>query len=136
MRKIFRTMTVVLSAGLLSIGLASCAGVVERTVDYTTSAVTLAPGEALVVDFGEINPSVGDAWVVTREPDPEVLHEGELRSHYLGDEGSTGGPSHVSYRFAPEGDGTTVIEFEYQFRGSVPTDVADQRTAEITVTVG
>jgi hypothetical protein len=130
-----RNMIAVAGVALLVLGLAGCAPA-EKTVSYTSSSVTLAPGEALVVDFGEINPSVGDAWVVTQEPDPAVLGEGEERSHYLGEDGQTGAPSEVSYRFEPEGKGTTVIKFEYQFRGSVPEDAEDQKTAEITVSVG
>lgn len=112
-----------------------CAAVAEKTVDYTTSAVSLMRGEALVVDFGEINPSVGDAWVITREPDPAVLESGDERTRYLGEDGEAGAPSEVSFRFAPVGIGTTVIEFEYQFRGSVPEDLDDRKSAEITVTV-
>lgn len=120
---------------VLGLCLTACAAVVEKSVDYRTSSVSLAPGEALVVDFGTINPTVGDAWVITREPDPAVLGAGEERSRYLGDEGETGAPSEVAYRFPPVGQGTTVIQFEYQFRGQVPDDAEDQQRAEITVTV-
>lgn len=120
---------------LLTGGLTGCAGAPERTVDHSTSSVTLAPGEGLVVDFGEVNHTVGDEWVITREPDPAVLGPGEQRSRYLGEDGEAGAPSELSFRFLAVGDGTTVIRFEYHFRGSVPEDVSDQETAEITVTV-
>lgn len=115
--------------------LSACAAVTEKSVDHTTSAVSLTSGEALVVDFGTINPTVGDAWVLIREPDPAVLGPGEERSRYLGEDGEAGAPSEVSYRFPPVGTGTTVIQFEYQFRGAVPADAEDQQRAEITVTV-
>lgn len=121
--------------GLLGLGVTGCAAAMEKTVDYRSSSVTLAPGEALVVDFGEINPTVGDDWVIVREPDPAVLGSGDDRTRYLGEDGEAGAPSELSYRFAPVGEGTTVIEFEYQFRGSVPEDPDDQQSAEITVTV-
>lgn len=134
MWRLVRACAVVSVAASLGLGLTGCSAA-EKTVDHTTSSVTLAPGEALVVDFGEINPTVGDAWVITREPDPAVLGPGEERSRYLGEDGETGAPSEVSYRFAPVGDGTTVVQFEYQFRGVVPEDADDQQTAEITVTV-
>ncbi|WP_181164357.1 hypothetical protein [Microbacterium foliorum] len=134
MRRLVKVCAVVAVAAFLSLGLTGCSAA-ERTIDYSTSSVTLAPGEALVVDFGEINPTVGDAWVITREPDPAVLGPGDERSRYLGQDGETGAPSEVSYRFPPVGDGTTVIQFEYQFRGAVPEDADDQQTAEITVTV-
>ncbi|MFJ2541984.1 hypothetical protein [Microbacterium sp. NPDC087589] len=129
-----RACAIVTVAASLGLGLTGCSAA-EKRVDYSTSSVTLAPGEALVVDFGEINSTVGDAWVITREPDPAMLGPGDERSRYLGQDGETGAPSEVSYRFAPVGDGTTVIRFEYQFRGAVPEDADDQQTAEITVTV-
>ncbi|WP_311879253.1 hypothetical protein [Microbacterium forte] len=134
MGRLVKACAVVAVAASLGLGLTGCSAA-EKTVAYTTSSVTLAPGEALVVDFGEINPTVGDAWVITREPDPAVLGPGDERSRYLGQDGETGAPSEVSYRFAPVGDGTTVIQFEYEFRGAVPEDADDQQTAEITVTV-
>lgn len=133
MRRVTRS-AVVLALGILAMAASGCAAA-EQTVPYTTSSVTLAPGEQLVVDFGTINPTVGDAWVITQEPDPQVLGPGDERSRYLGAPGETGAPSEVSYRFAPVGDGTTMIRFEYRFRGDIPDDAADQKTAEITVTV-
>lgn len=118
-----------------SLPLTACSAGLETSIAYTASSVTLAPDEALVVDFGDINPTVGEEWVLTREPDPAVLGPGDERSRYLGDEGETGAPSALTYRFAPVGEGTTVIQFEYRFRGAVPEDLDDQKTAEITVTV-
>ncbi|KJQ53048.1 protease inhibitor I42 family protein [Microbacterium sp. SA39] len=119
----------------LAAALVSCAGAPEKTVDYTETSVTLAPGEALVVDFGEVNATVGQEWVLSAEPDAVVLGPGEERSRYLGEDGMTGAPSEVTYRFAPVGEGATVIEFEYRFRGEVPEDPEDQETARIEVTV-
>ena len=130
-----RTVLSLAAAAVVGFGLAGCAGAAEKTVDYTVDSVTLAPGETLVVDFGEINPSVGDAWVITQEPDAAVLGPGDEETRYLGEEGMTGAPLEFSYRFAPVGSGTTVIEFEYEFRGSVPEETADQKTAKISVTV-
>ena len=135
MRSLTRTALAVVVAAVVGLGIAGCAGVAEKTVEHTTESVTLAPGETLVVDFGEINPSVGDAWVITQEPDAAVLGPGEEETRYTGEEGMAGAPSELSYRFAPVGTGTTVIEFEYQFRGAVPEDPVDQKTAKIEVTV-
>ena len=134
MRRLVKACAAVTVAATLALGLTGCYAA-EKTIDYSTSSVTLAPGEALVVEFGEINRTVGDAWVITGEPDPAVLGPGGERSRYLGQDGETGAPSDVSYRFAPVGEGTTVIRFEYEFRGAVPADADDQQTAEITVTV-
>lgn len=135
MRTLVVRFVVVAVTAAVGMGLSGCSAAVEKTVDYTTSSVSLAPGESLVVDFGEVNHTVGDEWVITQEPDPSVLGPGDERSRYLGEDGEAGAPSELSYRFAPVGNGTTVIQFEYQFRGSVPEDVSDQETAEITVTV-
>jgi len=135
MRILVARFVVVAAAAAVGMGLSGCSAAAEKTVDYTTSSVSLAPGESLVVDFGEVNHTVGDEWVITQEPDPSVLGPGDERSRYLGEDGEAGAPSELSYRFAPVGTGTTVIQFEYEFRGSVPEDVSDQETAEITVTV-
>ena len=62
MGRLVKACAVVAVATSLGLGLTGCSAT-EKTVAYTTSSVTLAPGEALVVDFGEINPTVGDAWV-------------------------------------------------------------------------
>lgn len=82
-----------------------------------------------------MNSSVGEDWEITQEPDAAVLGPGEERSVYRGEEGMTGAPSEVTYRFAPHGEGTTVIEFEYRFRGEIPEDPEDQKSAKIEVTV-
>ena len=135
MRRLVTRGAVAAAAVGLCLALTGCSTVMEKTVASTTSSVTLAPGEALVVDFGEVNHTVGDEWVITQEPDPAVLGPGDERSRYLGEDGEAGAPSELSYRFAPVGAGTTVIQFEYEFRGAVPDDIDDQQTAEITVTV-
>jgi len=135
MRRMTRTALAVAVAAIAGLGIAGCAGAAEKTIEHTAGSVALAPGETLVVDFGEINPSVGDAWVITQEPDAAVLDAGVEETRYTGEEGMTGAPSELFYRFAPVGSGTTIIEFEYQFRGAVPEDAADQKTAKIEVTV-
>lgn len=135
MRTLMTRLAVGAIVAVCSLQLVGCSAGLETSIAYTTSSVTLAPDEALIVDFGEVNPTVGDEWVVTREPDPAVLGPGDERSRYLGEDGETGAPSELSYRFAAVGEGTTVIQFEYRFRGAVPEDLDDQKTAEITVTV-
>lgn len=135
MRDTGRAAATALAAILLVAGLGGCGATVEKHVDHTASSVSLGLGEVLIVDFGEVNTTVGDSWVLTREPDPTVLGEGDERNRYLGDDGETGAPSDVSYRFAAIGGGTTVVRFDFHFRGSVPEDPQDRRSAEIAVTV-
>ncbi|WP_341945543.1 protease inhibitor I42 family protein [Microbacterium sp. LWH11-1.2] len=135
MHGFIRSAVILVGTIAVAAGLASCASAAEKVIDHTADSVTLAPGEALVIDFGEVNSSVGEDWEITQEPDPAVLGPGEERSRYLGEDGMTGAPSEVTYRFAPAGEGTTVIEFEYRFRGEIPEDPEDQKTAKIEVTV-
>lgn len=115
--------------------LTACTGPAEKTIEYTQSAVTVHVGETLVVHMGEINSSVGTDWVITTKPDSAVLGEGE--SEYVSDDPdpAPGSSSDLSYRFEATGAGTTVVAFEYQFRGAVPDDPDEQKSAEITVTV-
>jgi predicted secreted protein len=134
MRIMNRAAALLTAALLLSVGLSGCSAS-EKIIDYTDTAATLAPGEVLVIDFGEVNASVGSEWVMVEEPDAAVLGEGEEHSDYLGESGETGAASDLSYRFAAVGEGTTTIEFEYRFRGFVPEDPEDQKTATIEVTV-
>jgi hypothetical protein len=134
MREHFRAGAGLLAATMVAMGLSGCAAA-ATTVDHTAEEVTISSGETLVVDFGEINSSVGDGWVIVTEPDATVLGAGEAESEYLGEEGSAGGPNNFSYRFPAVGPGTTVIEFEYRFRGEVPEDPAEQETSRIEVTV-
>nr|WP_201469571.1 protease inhibitor I42 family protein [Microbacterium hydrocarbonoxydans] len=135
MREARRVAATVMVAVAFTLALGGCVPAIERHVEHTSSSVSLSRGEALVVEFGEVNPSVGDDWVLTREPDPAVLGEGDERYRYLGEDGETGSPSEMTYRFAAIGVGTTVVRFEYRFRGSVPEDPANRKSAEIAVTV-
>lgn len=132
-RRSMRAGIVMLCAAGLSLGMSGCAA--DVSVDYTATTATVSVSDTLVVDFGVINSSVGDNWVITAAPDSAVLGGGVADSTYLGDEGSTGGSNALVYRFPAVAAGTTVIEFEYQFRGSVPEDAAEQETARIEVTV-
>ncbi|GAA2184025.1 hypothetical protein GCM10009785_30260 [Brooklawnia cerclae] len=106
-----------------------------KKVPYTTASVTLTRGTWLLVDFGVINSSVGDDWVLVSEPDPDVLGEPKTEGEYLGEKGSTGGRNTRLYRFATVGPGTAVLDFEYRFRGNVPDDQAERKTAHIVVDV-
>lgn len=133
MRKMLRT-TVVLAALVASATLSGCTGA-QKTVDYTDTSVSLSPGETLVVDFGFINPSIGDEWIITAQPDATVLEEGRSSFDSGQPDPPPGSGGELVYRFAPVGSGTTTISFEYRYRGEIPEDPDDQKTAEITVTV-
>jgi predicted secreted protein len=124
------------AAALICFSLTSCAAAPKTvTVDFTDHAAKLAVGDELVIDFGEVNASVGSAWVVIADPDPSVLTVPEQHTEYLGENGSVGAPNHLTYSLTAVGSGNTRVQFEYQFRGAVPEDPQEQRTAVIDVTV-
>lgn len=89
----------------------------DVVVDASATTAELVVGQTLVVDFGEINTSVGDEWVLTQDPDDEVLSQGEAESEVLGD-GAPGSPSTFLYAFEAREAGTSTIDFEYRFRGA------------------
>lgn len=116
--------------------LVSCGAPSEKvTISRTDPRVTLNVGDVLEVDFGEVNSSVGDAWIIVTPPDSSVLSVGESHEKYLGKGGMVGAPSELSYTFKATGQGATTIEFEYRFRGAVPDDVDVQESASIEITV-
>ena len=103
-------------------------------VDSDAGSATVPGGGTLVVDFGEINQSVGDDWVIIVEPDPAVLGDGV--PEYLGEDGAPpGGSSRLTYSFPAVGKGTTTVEIEYRFRGEAPDDAADLKTVTLDVAV-
>ena len=87
-----------------------------------------------MVDFGEINTSVGDEWVLDQDPDDKVLSEGDPESEVLGD-GAPGSPSILVYEFDATAAGTSTLEFEYHFRGGAPDFGHGPTPVTVVVTV-
>ena len=107
----------------------------EVVVGPTDTSAELVVGQTLLVDFGEINSSVGDEWVITQEPDGEVLSEGDPVSEYLGEPGTDGGYNTLVYEFEAVGEGETTVELEYRFRGGAADFGHGPEPVSITVTV-
>lgn len=126
----------VLTVALVA-ALAACTGGTERVVAYTDATATLAVGETLVVDFGEINSSIGDGWALTTRPDAGVLSKGEEEYEDLAEGDEVGAGANLAYRFEAVGPGTTTIGFTYSYRGTEgdPEGRTEDPTPEITVTV-
>lgn len=128
-----------LAAAVLLVALAAttsgCGSPRQVLVAETAGSVTLAVGETLVVDLGEINRSIGDDWAITTEPDPAVLGAGEAEEDAESD--LDGSYSHLTYRFEAVGAGTTTIGLTYRYRGveGDPEGRAEDPTPELTVTV-
>lgn len=125
----------VLTGALVAV-LAGCGGA-SRVVHYTDTEATLAVGETLIVDFGEVNASIGDSWDLTSRPDADVLSKGVGEYEDLGREDEVGGGAQYVYRFEAVGPGTTTLRFTYSYRGTEgdPEGRTENPTPEITVTV-
>lgn len=106
----------------------------ELVIDPTTSSAELVVGQTLVVDFGEINSSVGDGWVLDQDVDG-VLSEATTRSEYLGEDGSTGGRDTLAFELEALAEGESTLVFEYRFRGDVPDFGHGPTPVTVTVTV-
>ena len=118
-----------LIVALLAVG-CSGPGSGQVVVEPTAGSVELEVGQTLVVDFGEINESVGDAWALAVEPDPAVLAVGAVASEYHGEEGMTGAPTTLTHSFEAVGRGETAIEFQFSYRGSTDTADTSERMSE------
>lgn len=130
-----RLRPLVLVAVLLP-ALAACTAPEPVTVPYTAGEVTLEVGQVLVVDFGEVNPSIGDGWAVTTPPDDAVLGEGDATYPDDG-QSAPGSGATLHYEFEAVGAGTTTIGFTYSYRGEEgdPEGRTEDPTPELTVTV-
>ena len=105
------------------------------TVDAASGTATVPVGGELTIELGEINPSVGESWVIVTDPDPAVLSGGTEVTGEPEKDGLVGAPTQLSYAFTAVATGTTTVEFEYQLRGETPKDAAEQRSASVRVTV-
>jgi inhibitor of cysteine peptidase len=106
-------------------------GPAEFTVEDETIAV--APGESFTIAV-EDNPSVGDDWLLSDEPDEEVVTaEGD---HYVADSAAnapgSGGTRY--FRFEAHATGTTSVELLNCYRGC--QDPEDERRYLIDIEVG
>ena len=122
----------------LVLALGACTQAPDQVIPYTAEVAALAVGETLVVDFGDVNSSIGDGWQLTARPDPAVLSDGEAIQEYDGQgEPPPGSASHLVYEFTARAPGTTTIGFTYAYRGEVgdPEGRTADPTPEIRVTV-
>lgn len=98
----------------------------EVVVDYTTEAVKLEVGTTLVINFGEINSSIGDSWELAVKPDGGVLGDGVANCEFEG-ESMPGAPCALTYAFGAVGAGETTIEFQYAYRGATDAPEVSER---------
>jgi predicted secreted protein len=102
---------------------AACSRHRSISVPVAAGSASLAVGETLRVDMGDVNASIGDAWYVTGAPDPAVLTEkGTELDH---DCRQTGCGGRLTWIFTATGPGTTTVVFQYCYR-SGPDDCQPQ----------
>jgi predicted secreted protein len=107
----------------LALAVTGCSGA-DLTVSHTSGSATVAVGETLRVDFGEVNPSVGDNWFLVGEPDAAVLTETGSETDDTDCDG-TGCPVELTWDFAAVGQGETTLVFQYCFRTGPDDCVGD-----------
>ncbi len=101
-------------------------------------AVTVPRGETLLVDFGQLNNSIGDDWFLIGPADPAVLaDEGD---QYDSECGESGCGARMWWQFGAVGPGTTEVTFQYCYRSRPPNcepmpDRGPQEPVTLTVTV-
>lgn len=112
-----RTRTPLASALLiLAIAAAACGGdtgaAVHATAEDAGRTISLEPSQELVVTL-DSNVTTGFRWVLTAEPDPEVL--GVVRSRYVEPESMLlGAGGQEVWTFRAVGDGTTSFALGYE----------------------
>jgi predicted secreted protein len=93
---------------------AAACGPATVEVKATAGSASLAKGETLRVDFGDINESIGDSWYLVTQPDATILTEKD--QVFDSRCGQPGCASHMTWLFAAVGPGTTTVVFQYCYR--------------------
>jgi predicted secreted protein len=101
-----------------------CSGA-DTTVSHDAGTATVAVGETLRVDFGEVNPSVGDNWFLVGEPDSAVLTEIGTATDPVSGCDETGCGVELAWDFEAAGEGETTLVFQYCFRTGPDDCVGD-----------
>ncbi|UJP09351.1 protease inhibitor I42 family protein [Microbacterium sp. KUDC0406] len=123
----------------LAIALAGCTGAAApepaATVGAGTSSATVDKGDTVLVHLGEWSSGVGDAWVLTEEPDPAVLAQKEPEPVSGDEHDGVGGSHEMTDTYEAVGPGEVTLNYEYRFRGEVPEDPARQMTQTYRIVV-
>jgi hypothetical protein len=107
-----------IAIAMLAVGqlAAGCSGPTVRTVGLTDKAVSLHVGEVLRVEFGKVNPSVGDAWFIVSGADGTVLGGGERDYTSDCDAGQAGCGGELAYEFPAKYAGQIDLVVRYCYR--------------------
>ncbi|MHC1150484.1 protease inhibitor I42 family protein [Microbacterium sp. GCM10011525] len=124
---------------MIAIGSAGCTSETPTpepaaTVGEGSSSATVKKGDTVLVNLGEWSSGVGDAWVLTEEPDPEVLVEKQPEPS-SGGAAVPGSRTEMTDTYEAVGEGEVTLVYEYMFRGEIPDDPAQQMTQTFRITV-
>lgn len=108
----------------LALAVTGCSGA-DSTVSHDAGTATVAVGETLRVDFGEVNSSVGENWFLVGEPDSVVLTEIGSDADASDCGGDVGCPVDLTWDFEGVGRGETTLVFQYCFRTGPDDCVGD-----------
>lgn len=99
------------------------------SVSYDAGAVSVPTGEMLRVEFGWINPSIGDSWYLVGEADASVLAEigSDTYEHPDCGDGMAGCDQGLNWEFKAVAPGETTVSFQYCYRSSPENCVGDDR---------
>jgi hypothetical protein len=106
--------TYALAGALALVLVAAGCGPSQVRVPVTAGSATLRTGEILRVDFGTVNPGIGDAWFIATKPDGAVLSESD--QIFDSSCGQPGCDQHMAWTFTANGAGTTTVVFRYCYR--------------------
>jgi predicted secreted protein len=98
----------------LTLVVAGCGGPRVVGVDVSAGSASLAVGETLRINFGAVNPSIGDSWYLTGAPDPAVLTDSDWTMDSDCHQAGCGGQ--LSWTFRASGPGSTTVTFQYCYR--------------------
>lgn len=118
-------------AGLV---LASCGGSSVPVYSEGDETISAASGDRFRIEF-EANPSVGDGWTLTGEPDPAVVRLEGDGFESDAPEDVAGAPGIEYFLFEAVGPGRTEIDIRYCYRGCGGEGADLERTASFEVTV-
>jgi predicted secreted protein len=107
------------AAVALVIASAACTGRRSVTVAVQAGSASLAVGETLRVEMGQVNAGIGDNWSLTGAPDPAVLTEQDRELDADCHQPGCGG--RLTWIFAARGPGTTTVVFRYCYRSGPAT---------------
>jgi predicted secreted protein len=111
-----RWIAIVLVATLAALAGSACGGSGEATFGESDTSIEAEAGDRFRIEL-PANPGVGDAWILTGEPDPSVARF--VSDGFVSDAGedAVGEDGTEYFLFEATAAGETEIAFDYCYRG-------------------